>query len=76
MVFTNQFFYETFMAIVTIDDRLTDVFNQFFLSGKCPEEVESNKIMDTYLNDILLKVRLFIFYLKPLFDSPFSYELN
>ena len=35
MVFTNQFFYDTFMAIIALDDRFTDGVNQCFLSGEC-----------------------------------------
>ena len=35
MVFANQFFYDTFMAIITLDDRFTDGVNQCFLSGEC-----------------------------------------
>ena len=35
MVFSNQFFYDTFMAIITLDDRFTDGVNQCFLSGEC-----------------------------------------
>ena len=35
MVFTNQFFYNTFMAIIALDDRFTHGVNQCFLSGEC-----------------------------------------
>ena len=35
MVFANQFIYDTFMAIITLDDRFTDGVNQCFLSGEC-----------------------------------------
>ena len=40
MVFTNQFFYETYMAIAALDYRLTDRFNKFFFFGEWREEVE------------------------------------
>ena len=35
MVFTNQFSYDTSMAIIALDDRFTDGVNQCFLSGEC-----------------------------------------
>ena len=50
---------------------------------RVPEEVEVKQDFGhighkcpMFLNDIFLKVRLFIFYLKPFLDSPLSCELN
>ena len=48
---------------------------------RLPKEVEVKQDFGhikfpTFLNDIFLKVRLFIFYLKPFLDSPLSCELN
>ena len=81
MVFTNQFFYDIYMAIDTLDHKLTDGFNQFFIFGEQREQVEvkqeSTHIkFPTYSNVIFSKVRLFIFYLKPLLDSPSSSKRN
>ena len=79
MVFTNIFFYDTFMAIVTLDSQ-TYLVNVFFLASAAKKE-RSNKILDmyefpTFLNDIFSKVRLFIFYSKHFLFSPFLYQLN
>ena len=79
--FTNQFFYDIHMAIVTLDHRLTDGFNRFFIFGERREQVEvkqeSTHIkFPTYSNVIFSKVRLFIFDLKPLIDSPSSSKRN
>ena len=68
MVFANQFFYDTFMAILPLGDRLRRS-QSMFPFWRVPEEVEVKQdfghIKFPFLNDIFSKVRLFIFYLKP-----------